>query len=67
MDYGQFTIGRVVKKIKSADSKVPIEGFLGHVIGFDIVDYENGCSVIINVRWWNGEEYAIHPANVVAL
>lgn len=74
IDYSIYTIGRVVKlasdketMFRNHDIAVPFEGCLGHVVGFDYVEYDHGISVILRVRWFNGTEERINPHNVEVL
>ncbi len=74
MDYGQFTIGRVVRQKGSSDAlgkyskemKPLLDGRLGHIVGFDTTEYDHGISVVLSVRWCNTPEICvpIHPARV---
>lgn len=70
IDYGQFTMGRVVRQIRplsEVSDKPFTPGRLGHVIGFSTSEWESGHAVILRVRWCDGIEQDIHPANVVPL
>ena len=67
-DFGQFTMGRVVKrkdplKLKGryTDTYKPyIKGEYGHITGFDVVEYDEGFDTILLVKWCDGKEYGIH-------
>lgn len=75
MDYGQYTLGRVVKHRDCKEARGDItreirpllKGMFGHIIGFSTVEYDPGIDVVLKVKWCTGEEYSIHPANVELL
>lgn len=68
IDYSLYPIGRVVKlnetMLPKHSAVIPFEGWLGHVVGFDYVEYDHGISVILRVRWFNGTEERVNPFNV---
>lgn len=43
---------------------VTYQGSYGHVIGFDIVKYDNGYETILKVCWDDGDTTSIHPDNL---
>jgi hypothetical protein len=65
----KYKIGTVVKHdapdfggffAKKKDAPV-----YGHVVGFSRVEYDEYFETVLLVRWDNGEEYPIHPNNVL--
>lgn len=66
-NYGEYTLGRVVK-MKNPEhlwNKVPVQGALGHIIGFKTVEYDSGDSINILVRWFNGYECSVDPREII--
>lgn len=69
--FGKYTLGAVVK-LKHANTshkseideryKPIIKGKYGHVIGFDVKEYDTGFDVVIKVRWCTGEEHSMHTS-----
>ena len=75
IDYGAYYVGCPVKYTKSFGESAlhfktfkPIaEGLLGHVVGYDLVEYDQGYSTIIKVQWADGRTFSIHPNNIERL
>jgi hypothetical protein len=74
MDFSQYTLGRVVRqydplplKSRSGISKPCFKGMYGHIIGFDVVEYDDGFDTILLVKWCDGNEFGIHPNAVEVL
>lgn len=70
--YRRFKIGVVVRHkdpigrySKFTNEKLPLlQGELGHVVGFAMVEYDKCIETIIKVQWMDGEITPIHPSNV---
>lgn len=75
IDYGAYYIGCPVKysgPLRETNThfktfKPIAEGLLGHVIGYDLVEYDEGYSTIIKVQWSDGRTFSIHPNNIERL
>lgn len=75
IDYGAYHVGCPVKYIKSFEEATlhykthkPIaEGLLGHVVGYDLAEYDEGYSTTIVVQWSDGRTFPIHPNNIERL
>jgi hypothetical protein len=74
-DFGQFTLGRVVKQKnplplmgRYTDTyKSYFKGMYGHITGFDVAEYDEGFDTILLIKWCDGKEYAVHPSAVELL
>jgi hypothetical protein len=60
-DYGQFTIGRVVQLSTAKDT------YLGHIMNFELTEYDSCSAICVRVRWCDGSEFCVHPINLIVL
>lgn len=75
IDYGAYYVGCPVKYIKNFEESTlhfknfkPIAGgLIGHVVGYDLVEYDEGYFTIIKVQWADGRVFSIHPKNIERL
>jgi len=61
LDWGKFTLGRVVQLRTATDS------YLGHITGFKLVELDTYFDTVVMVKWCDGQEYAVHPTDVILL
>lgn len=73
-DYGAYYVGCPVKytaantPAKHFKTRKPIaQGLLGHVLCYDLTEYDEGHSTTIKVQWSDGFIWSVHPKNLERL
>lgn len=69
IDYSKYPMGTVVRSLchDTHNGKPVRGGYLGHIVGFDMVEYDSIFNVVLRVRWFNGEETKMHPSLIEVL
>lgn len=69
IDWGKFKLGTVVELIRIGCATQPMDGepYVGHIVGFSRVEYDDGFCVVLKVEWADGSVQPIHPNNVNVL